>query len=465
MLSGVPTLMQAPVQVQVDAVKGRYVTAAKPYAAGEIVFQDQAFVFATCNGEDLLELKLRKPTFDQLVDSAHESANEFHPSQHKLFCSLLSVMRGIEIIGEVDRAKCILKCVTKLLQTPSALNDMLTLSYANEPACVQVAQQLTQKFPAVFTQVTVPVLAKIIGVLNTNSHELEALGNFFLRKLIQIFMWRIRGHGVVFVGVLDGAQLFCKLQVCFTTDGDTLWVTAIRPIEPNEPMSIDYGNMFYRPRQERQEHMLRGYGFTCVCHACTEFSDKTRVYQCRLNGCRGLVHPFPTKPMETYRCMTCQQAWSPAQVQAIVGMEQELEANLPTTYHDILRIEANTPFHRYHYLLFWALDNLGLKGAQGLEHDVNTLAAMWSDLISGMEYVMPDAHHEKTIYYDQLAQIQVITGDIPGAVEAYETAYRISCVVSGATTPPTLALKALMENPPRNRHDLIARYGSDNMME
>ncbi|CAK4079874.1 unnamed protein product [Aphanomyces euteiches] len=439
MLPGVPVLSQAAVQVAQDTAKGRYVIATRPHQPGEIVFQDEAFVFASCKAESFL--KSKQATFAQLLDS-NESANDFHPNMHNLFFNLLSTMRGLDMIGEVDRAKCILKSVTKFLQNPSSLDNMLSLSYANEAACLDTAQQLIKRFPAVFTQVTAPTLAKIIGVLSTNSHELETLG----------------GTGLFLSACL--MEHNCYANCSFTTFESTLWVTAIRPIQVNEPLSIDYGNMFYRPLQERQEHMQQGYGFTCVCRACTEFPDKTRAYQCRLNGCTGLVHPFPTKPIETYRCLVCHQAWSIAQVKAIKTMEQELKANLPTTYRDILRIEASTPFHRFHYLLFWALDNLGLKGAQGLNHDIETLGAMWSDLISAIEYVVPEAHHEKTIYYDELAQVQIITGDIPGAVEAYGVAYGISCVVSGASTPPTLALKDLMDNPPKDRNELLLRYGT-----
>ncbi|RHY25255.1 hypothetical protein DYB32_008432 [Aphanomyces invadans] len=260
-LDRVPVLGDAAVAVLESPSKGRYVVATSTYQPGDVVFQDQAFVYASCNGEHLLETKV--PTMANLLDDALETADEYHPSMHRLFASLLTAMRGFDTIGEVDRAK---------------------------------------------------------------------------------------------------------------------------------------------------------YGFACVCRACTDLPDKTRAYLCRLHGCPGLVHPFPTQPFETYQCTTC------GQVQYVL-----------TT---IDRIE-------------WAW------GRRGLDHDENALGAMWSDLMSAIEYVAPDAIHEKVIYYDQLAQVF----HIPGAVDAYGEAYRISCVVSGAQTPPTLALYQLMHNPPRNRSDLIARYG------
>ncbi|RHZ09268.1 hypothetical protein DYB26_010893, partial [Aphanomyces astaci] len=164
MLPSVPSLASAAVAVHQDASKGRYVVATTTYQAGDIVFQDQAFVYASCSGEHLLNGARNPPTMATLLDPACDTVDEFHPSMHRLFGSLLATMRSLDVIGE-------------FLQHPASLNDMLSLSAAtaNAPACVDTAQKLLQKFPAVFTQVTVPVLSKIIGILNTNSHELEAV--------------------------------------------------------------------------------------------------------------------------------------------------------------------------------------------------------------------------------------------------------------------------------------------------
>lgn len=45
-----------------------------------------------------------------------------------------------------------------------------------------------------------------------------------------------------------------------------------------------------------------------------------------------------------------------------------------------------------------------------------------------------------------------------GAREAYEGAYRVSTMVSGADTPPTLDVKSLAEHTPTSVHELRARY-------
>lgn len=47
---------------------------------------------------------------------------------------------------------------------------------------------------------------------------------------------------------------------------------------------------------------------------------------------------------------------------------------------------------------------------------------------------------------------------LQGARKAYEEAYRVSIMVSGANTPPTLDVKSLAERPPTTSDELRARY-------
>ena len=45
-----------------------------------------------------------------------------------------------------------------------------------------------------------------------------------------------------------------------------------------------------------------------------------------------------------------------------------------------------------------------------------------------------------------------------GARDAYKSAHRVSAMVSGVNTPPTLDLKSLSERPPTTVQELRARY-------
>ncbi|OQS03749.1 hypothetical protein THRCLA_03954 [Thraustotheca clavata] len=432
-MESINTFDQAAVATQSDAIKGRYVTATKAFAPGDIVFKDEAFVYSTCDCEELLD---ETTDFTKLLDS-NEDQTSYARSMRKSFHKILSAMIEMEIISDVDRAKCILKCITMYIGDKNSLSNLLQLSYANEPACKAAASTLRKDFPIAFQSIPLSVLTKIIGVLNTNSHELETLN----------------GTGLFLSACL--MEHNCAPNCSFTTNETTLWVTAIRPIAIGEPLSIDYGNMFYRPTSERQATMLEGYGFECTCVACTELPDLARAFICP-NCPSGIVHLFPK---EGYKCLQCQKLMNQKQIDQVCALEKELQEELPDTLEGVGQA-AKGLLHQHHYLLFWALDALGLRGAQALVHNVTKLAHMWDRIITSIEYVVPGAHHEKTIYYDQLAQVRVITGDIGGAKQAYSKAYEISCIVSGANTPPTLALKELVDDVPKSRDELVERYGT-----
>ncbi|OQR83726.1 hypothetical protein ACHHYP_14356 [Achlya hypogyna] len=432
-LDNLPTFTAAAIATRTDATKGRFVEATSSFAPGDIIFKDDAFVFASCDCEELLPDETQ---FAKLLDDG-EAQSEYARSMRKPFQKILLAMVDLEIISDVDRAKCILKCITKYVENKKALADLLQLSHANDEACKEAAATLRKAYPMVFQAVPAPVLTKIIGVLNTNSHELETLG----------------GSGLFLSACL--MEHNCAPNCSFTTAATTLWVTAIRPIAVGEPLSIDYGNMFYRPTAERQASMLDGYGFECTCSACSSAPDLARAFRCP-HCPSGVVHPCPTTG---YVCTSCKQSLAPAQVEAVCAAEAALQEEFPDSL-EAIEAASKELLHPNHYLLFWALDALGLRGAQALVHNVEKLAVMWDRIISSMEYAVPGPHHEKTIYYDQLAQVRVITGDIAGAQAAYTKAYEISCIVSGATTPPTLALKELMDDVPKSRDELVERYGT-----
>lgn len=50
-----------------------------------------------------------------------------------------------------------------------------------------------------------------------------------------------------------------------------------------------------------------------------------------------------------------------------------------------------------------------------------------------------------------------------GAHEAYERAYKVSVMVSGAETRPTLDIKGLVDHQPKSVDELRARYNADKM--
>ena len=53
-------------------------------------------------------------------------------------------------------------------------------------------------------------------------------------------------------------------------------IHTLRPIEPDEEITISYIEMFAMPRETRQNALLRGYGFECGCPACDMGKKRAR---------------------------------------------------------------------------------------------------------------------------------------------------------------------------------------------
>jgi SET and MYND domain-containing protein len=95
-------------------------------------------------------------------------------------------------------------------------------------------------FPANMTDDTA---AQLLAILNTNSLELDGQmtsgsGLFVLTRML---------------------EASCLPNCSYTTHGDELWVTAIKPIAKGESLTVDFNDNFYRPLQERQEDIFARY--------------------------------------------------------------------------------------------------------------------------------------------------------------------------------------------------------------
>ncbi|KAI9913402.1 hypothetical protein PsorP6_005207 [Peronosclerospora sorghi] len=90
---------------------------------------------------------------------------------------VVSIMKNIEGIDEVDRARCIFKCLALYERDANVLADVMGLTFTNKQRACNAALQLRHQSPNVFPAgFSDDHMATLIGVLNTNSHELENLG-------------------------------------------------------------------------------------------------------------------------------------------------------------------------------------------------------------------------------------------------------------------------------------------------
>ncbi|GAB9473064.1 hypothetical protein Gpo141_00010224, partial [Globisporangium polare] len=227
-----PSFADCGVRVVEDAVKGKVVRATCVFAAGEAIFSEQAFVYApwstdVCKGCEesrsdastgarcLCDREGAKPLLYSKV------LTEYVPRREEV----VKLMADMDGIAEVDRARCILRCLAMHERDTSALKDVLQLTSANYERSLEAATALREQAPEIFPDgFTDAQLATLIGVLNTNSHELENLG----------------GSGLF----LSACRMEhnCAPNCSFTTYDAQLWMTAIKPINEGDALSIDYGN-------------------------------------------------------------------------------------------------------------------------------------------------------------------------------------------------------------------------------
>lgn len=470
MASIAPSFAECGVRVEDDATKGKIVRATRAFEAGDVIFSEQAFVFAPWSTDVCPDCEERKSDSDAGTQCACDR-NGAAPTTPLYPAALVKdlarrdevvhMMADVDGIAEVDRARCILRCLAMFERDASALNDVLLLTSANYERSLEAAKAVRAQAPeAIPSGVSDAQLATLIGVLNTNSHELENLG----------------GSGLF----LSACRMEhnCSPNCSFTTYDAQLWMTAIKPIAEGDALSIDYGNFFYRPTEERMSSLLESYGFMCTCDACLVLPDVTRSFQCPVKSCKdGVVWPYPKPSAEPlvspedlefdWKCTTCSATASKAAVAKFLAAEQNLLDNgFPESLEEVDALVAEGVLHARHYLLFWALDSIGCEAAALIaflsdpEHQAS-LTQTWERIIAYMNVVVPTAHHEKTIYYDNLAQVRVILGDLDGAKQAYTRAYEIACAVSGEHCVPTQKLRKLVEHTPQDAAELRAIYEAD----
>ena len=78
-----------------------------------------------------------------------------------------------------------------------------------------------------------------------------------------------------------------------------------------------------------------------------------------------------------------------------------------------------------------------------------------------VEKVLPEVHHEKTVYYDKVAQISLAAGNVEACEGWFRKCYDMSVLACGVENPNTYKLKAIVENPPKTVEELMALYDSD----
>ena len=302
-----------------------------------------------------------------------------------------------------------------------------------------------------------------LGILNTN--QLEVTG--------------LNGSGLFLqMAVVEHSCAFNSSFFTHTRGDDVtkLTLTATRRISAGDFISIDYGNNFYRPTEERQESLLRTYGFTCLCALCSA-PDSTRCFRCSMCS-NGILY------FNEWKCGDCGASVGKKEKTLLLREEGKLLNSLSneiggllTTLEDIQELAASSKLARQHYSFFWMYSELALflnasccsssvtrKGKNKQQKEElrirrSALDAMKS-AVALLDEMLPEVHHERVIYYDRLGQMAVAAGSTSEAKAAFSRAHAQSCLIHGRDFHTTIVLASLTSDTPTDLPALLLRYDS-----
>ncbi|KDO30478.1 hypothetical protein SPRG_04381 [Saprolegnia parasitica CBS 223.65] len=428
------------------------VAATTAISAGDVIFYEVAVVSSSAGVEedehdidcDDEECGGCKEVEDDDEDAEAEELDELEidlvsPAVVEHFDALMAFCSSHEVLHMVDLSKNLFKLFKLATDDASLLNRLRILKVQPDAEYLDAAVSLRAEFPSVVPSfLTDDDVAHMIGVLHGHSHELED----------------IAGTGLF----LDVARLEhrCIPNCNLSTDGTTIWVTAIKSIAAGEVLTLDTFDLFLSTAAERIGAMTM-MGLTCACEWCTgALPDQSRAYKCHTPGCPGIVHPTNV----VFACTTCSATMSEAEAAIADDLLMD-QLDAVESIAGLQDLVAKSLVHKYHSAVYHALDHL--TGAWLVSEDVpaSDMVIAYKMMLESADYAVPYPHDNKVQLLDQLAQSYVGSGDAAAAKETYQQAYDLSCICSGRESEEAALLKTLVENTPTNRHELLAAYGLD----
>ena len=490
--------------------KGRILIAKMDFRPGDVILREKPFANGSWSEYHCTEcLKPHKPTGCALFKA------KYPPSLRSNIEALEEAFADEEMIGELDRARLFIKCMFMyhFTRDAPAFQEFLTLTTVNEQECLECIENLRKRKVVQASQIFPPNMpsvdaARILSILNCNSHEIEHIGSgIFLRASMM--------------------EHDCMPNCNFVTERDEINVVCIKPIKAGEPMSIDYSHAVYKPTAVRQEEHKEAYGFICTCAMCTTLPDRARVFYCP-QGVRnvlagkpqpaanshvtpdtchaGLVCPAGLgDKLEHWKCLNCGYNLTEGEVNVCLDAEKrhpappevdddeeseevvyELAGMKIRDVEDIGAILSENIMHEAHHVVFWSMMALAFrltkrasaisvptigkgrnskkdkekaqKAQQSRTELCNKAAMVWQRVIAAADIGLPGYHPNKVNYLDHLAQVKVLAKDIVAANELWKQAYEMSIIVNGAHTLNTLQLRKLYKHTPRTVEAMQFHY-------
>ncbi|KDO30477.1 hypothetical protein SPRG_04380 [Saprolegnia parasitica CBS 223.65] len=427
------------------------IIAASAFAAGDVIFAEEALVsssFGLMDEEDHEDDcdddncgGCREVDEDEKEELDDEDVAAVSPAAAAAFDELNIYCESTDVLGMVDVRKNMLKLFRLYENDANALQTIFGFKVSAKEAAdyLEAAVGLRAAVPTVIPAgLTDDQVAHVIGVLNKYCIPLDD----------------IRGSGLfMYVAKLTHS---CTPNCNFTDSGKNIWVTAIKPIAAGETLTVDLYDLTYQPQAERTKSLLEDEA-TCNCGICAgTLPDKCRAFKCKDAACAGIVHPIKS----TFACTACGKTFTNEQVEEVETLEVTLPEEIDaTSVEELDAAIAASPLHKYHYVFHAALTAMVEEAVEDENLTEADAIAIYRRILDCLEYVIDVPHGEKVSVYNSIAQMNISTGDIPAATEAYTAAYNMAKTCYGADYEETTMFKQLMEHTPTTPEEMMAVYG------
>ena len=446
------------VAVRMEQGKGRFLVACRECAPGDIIFKDEAIVSASWDPEEVLSIANIVADPSSTGGTAHANAvlqnvkscmNELEVDLCKAIWSdgedeeesegdeedsCPSECEEDGFLDVLDRARCLILAIFGYSSNAHMRDIFSALTVANldkaRRTIARASELETVRRSGLFDVVGQDTAAHILGVLNTNSHGLDSGGSatFPVGSLLN--------HSCVpnchYHTRKKGQKVFFSLM-------------AATQISAGTPLTIDYENLFYRPREARAS-MLQRFNFKCTCPACVDQADVCRGFVHDCGSSKGVCYP------PQWICNSCGAEISEAERERF--LREEDSVCLLSEEHVDRAIAAGV-LHASHHRFFWCLYALA---EMAVEHAMPEAVRLLTRVLASCDGVVPMHHPERLRLWDNLAQVHVTEGNHDDAVVAWQRALEVANICGDLELRSEI--QELIKKPPRDSVELSKRYSS-----
>jgi hypothetical protein len=301
-----------------DEKKGRIMVATRDLAVGEVILEEKALVVGSWHEHRCIECN------EPHAPAQCEEVRAKYPAGIAAAMEEIeSAVGAIDGIDELDIARRLIRALNIARREPDRIAQLTRPCTAhNMDKCRGIIAEIRAHKVARLIlpkEVGDEEAARLLAVLNTNSHELGEWG----------------GSGFFPLACL--CEHSCQPNCAFCTSGTGLWITVVRPVSEGEALSIDYCDAAFEPTARRRKHLLEDYGFECLCAKCTTQvgahrhplppplsplrrglksrgvadteggaqPDLARAFICPQEGCQGKVCPLGEPASPPPACWFC----------------------------------------------------------------------------------------------------------------------------------------------------------------